>query len=159
MSNQTFKSCDKDFFLFLEAGFVAVNHMDEPSALKLFMAAQVLRPENILPKIGYGYMHMCKLELRQAEETFLSVLKHDPANEMASSFLAITKSMIPGKTTEAEKMLAEIAKKTSDADIKELVHKSHEFIDAFIKKGTTSPMNLAKDPKTHDPKKSDKKQR
>ncbi len=150
MSNQTFKACDKDFFLFLEAGFVAVNHMDESSALKLFMAAQVLRPENIFPKIGYGYMHMCKLELRQAEETFLSVLKKDPANEMASSFLAITKSMIPGKTSEGEKMLDELAKKTSDPDIKELVQRSHEFIDQFIKKEATSPMNLAKETKKKD---------
>ena len=78
------------------------------------------------------------------------MLKKDPANEMASSFLAITKSMIPGKTSEGEKMLDELAKKTSDPDIKELVQRSHEFIDQFIKKESTSPMNLAKETKKKD---------
>jgi len=145
MANQTFEKCDKDYLLFLEAGFVAVNNADEDSALKLFMAAQTLRPKNSFPKIGYGYMHMCKLELKAAEEMFQSVLENEPQNEMANSFLGICKSMMPGKTSEGEKMLEEIGTKTTDKDIKELVTRSHEFIDQFIKKGTSvSPHDLAK---------------
>ena len=150
MDNQTLSSCDKDYFLFLEAGFVAVNNTDEDSALKLFMATQILRPDNYFYKIGYGYMHMCKLELKQAEEMFASVLKKDPNNEMAHSFLAICKSLMPGKVSEGEKMLSEIAKGSSDSDIKELVNRSRDFIDNFVKKGTSSPMDIAK------PKKKDK---
>lgn len=138
------KDCDKDFYLFLEAGFVAVNKADEDSALKLFMAAQTLRPEHLFPKIGYGYMHMCKLELKAAQEAFEGVLSKDPKHEMAQTFLGICKSMMPGKTTEGEKMLDEIEKKTSDSDIKELVKRSHDFIDQFIKKGSKSPHDLAK---------------
>lgn len=128
----------------LEAGFVAVNDADEDSALKLFMAAQILRPKNLFYKIGYGYMHLCKLELKQAEEMFASVLEKEPTNEMAHSFLAITKSMMPGKTSEGEEMLTKIAKGSSDSDIKELVDRSKDFIDNFVKKGTTSPMDIAK---------------
>lgn len=144
MDNQTFKDCDKDYYLFLEAGFVAVNKADEDSALKLFMAAQILRPDNIFYKIGYGYMHLCKLELKLAEEMFSSVLAKDKDNEMANAFLGICRSMMPGKTSEGEKILAGIGKETSDDDMKELVNRSQDFIDNFIKKGTVSPMDLAK---------------
>jgi hypothetical protein len=41
----------KDFILFLEAGFIAVNQADELSALNLFSAAEVLEPKNPLIKI------------------------------------------------------------------------------------------------------------
>jgi hypothetical protein len=151
MANKNiFEECDKDFFLFLEAGFVAVNNTDEDSALKLFMAAQTLRPDNVFPKIGYGYMHMCKLELKAAEEMFSSVMKTQPDNEMSHAFLGICKSMMPNKVSEGEKILDDLAKKTADKEIKELVSRSHEFIDQFIKKGTKSPHDLAK------PKKKDK---
>ena len=150
MENQTFAQCDKDYFMMLEAGFVAVNDADEDSALKLFMAAQVLRPNNVFYKIGYGYMHLCKLELKQAEEMFASVIETEPNNEMAHSFLAITKSMMPGKTSEGEKMLTKIAQDSNDADIKELVNRSQDFIDNFVKKNTTSPMDIAKPKKKKD---------
>lgn len=138
------KGYDKDYFLFLEAGFVAVNQCDEDSALKLFMAAQTLRPDNAFPKIGYGYMHMCKLELKQAEEMFNAVIQSDPKNELALSFLGITKSFMPNKTAEGEKILSELNKNTDDEDMKKLVSVSQSFIDAHIKKTTTSPMDLAK---------------
>ena len=144
MHNQAVKNCDKDYFLLLEAGFVAVNQTDEDSAMKLFMAAQALRPKNVFPEIGYGYMHMCKLELKQAEEMFTKVLEKESTNEMAHSFLGICKSMIPGKTTEGEKILEKVDKSTKDSDIKELIARSHEFIDNFVKKGSSSPMDLAK---------------
>jgi hypothetical protein len=144
MHNQAFKNCDKDYFLLLEAGFVAVNQTDEDSAMKLFMAAQALRPKNVFPEIGYGYMHMCKLELKQAEEMFTKVLEKEPMNEMAHSFLGICKSMIPGKTTEGEKILEKVDKSTKDTDIKELISRAHEFIDTFVKKESSSPMDLAK---------------
>jgi hypothetical protein len=144
MANQALKDCEKDYFLLLEAGFVAVNQTDEDSAMKLFMACQALRPKNVFPEIGFGYMHMCKLELKQAEEMFLKVLEKESNNEMAHAFLGICKSMIPGKTSEGEKILDTIDKATQDADIKELVSRSHEFIDNFVKKESSSPMDLAK---------------
>ena len=135
---------DNDYFLFLEAGFVAVNRLDEDSALKLFMAAQILRPDNVFPKIGYGYMHMCKLELKQAEEMFSSVLKVEPNNELALSFLGITKGFMPNKVSEGEKILESLEKVTKDDDMKKLAHMSKDFIDTHIKKSSTSPMDLAK---------------
>ena len=57
-------------------------------------------------------MHMCKLELKMAEEMFLSALKTDPSNELAKSFLGICKSMIPGKTNEGEQVLEKLDTET-----------------------------------------------
>ena len=144
MTKDTIKKSDKDYFLFLEAGFVAVNKADEDSALKLFMACESLRPDNIFPKVGYGYMHMCKLELKLAEAMFMTILDKDPTNEMAEAFLGICRSMMPGKTPDGEKALIGLTKKSSSPEIKDLVKRSHEFIDEFVKKKTTSPMSLAK---------------
>jgi len=65
------------FITFLEAGFIAVNQADEDSAWKLFKAAELCNPKSQLPKIGFGYLHLHKLELKQAVETFDEVLKAD----------------------------------------------------------------------------------
>ena len=79
-----------------------------------------------------------------AEEMFLSALKMDPDNELAKSFLGICKSMMPGKTSEGEKVLEKLDTETTDSDMKELVHRSREFIDQHVKKNTVSPMDLSK---------------
>ena len=50
MSKDTLKNYNEDYFLFLEAGFIAVNNTDEDSALNYFMASQILRPEDPFPK-------------------------------------------------------------------------------------------------------------
>ena len=58
------------FITMTEAGFVAVNQADEDSAVKLFKAAALLSPNQLLPRIGFGYIHLCKLELKQAAKIF-----------------------------------------------------------------------------------------
>ena len=60
---------DDDFFLFLEAGFIAINQADEDAAVKLFKACELLRPENSLIKVGMGYMHLHKLELNEKTQS------------------------------------------------------------------------------------------
>ena len=82
------------FILLAEAGFIAVNQGDEDAAVKLFKAAALLDPKNLLPKIGMGYIHFCKLELNQAVSIFDGILKEDPNNEMAKTLrgLALAKS-------------------------------------------------------------------
>ena len=49
--SQTLKKFKEDFVLLLEAGFVSIMHEDEDSAVKFFKAAQLLDPENVMPKI------------------------------------------------------------------------------------------------------------
>jgi hypothetical protein len=48
MSLQKFKD---HFILMAEAGFIAINQSDEDAAIKLFAAAQLLDPNNPLPRL------------------------------------------------------------------------------------------------------------
>lgn len=123
----------KDFFLFLEAGFIAVNQADELSAIHLFSAAEALDKKNDLVKIGIGYLYLHKLELKQAVDQFEQVLKKDPTNEMAKIFLGIALSWTPTDTMKGEKILEE-TKKSDDKEIKKLSSTALEFVDNFIKK-------------------------
>jgi len=122
-----------DFILFTEAGFIAVNQMDEDASLKLFRAAELIEPKNILPKIGFGYLHLHKLELKQAIKAFEEVLELDPHSEMARAFLGICMSMQTTTTAKGEKMLEQTLK-SKDPMIKQLSDTAIDFVDKFIKK-------------------------
>jgi hypothetical protein len=138
MSQDALKNYKEDFLLLLEAGFVAVNAADEDSAVKLFKAAEVLKPESTFPKVGFGYMHLCKLELKQAIAAFKEVLAKEPDNEMAKTFMSICMTMIPNEVSAGEKSLEELTK-SSDSNIKKLADMALEFAEKFIKK-SPSPL-------------------
>jgi len=123
----------KDFLLFVEAGYIAINQLDEDSAIKLFKAAEILDKENPLIKIGFGYLYLHKLELKKSIEAFESVLKKDPKNEMAKAFLGIALSMTPNDMAKGEKILEETLK-SSDKGLKKLAGIAIDFIERFVKK-------------------------
>jgi tetratricopeptide (TPR) repeat protein len=127
-----------DFILLAEAGFVAINQADEDAAIKLFKASELLAPQNVLPKIGMGYMHLCKLELKQAAKAFEEILATDPNNEMARAFLGLSLSLNPAELAAGEKVLEEAVKKSQDPMVKGLAASSLEFVEKFVKK-TPSP--------------------
>lgn len=127
------KAYKEDFVLMLEAGFIAVNQADEDAATKLFRAAELLDPENVLPKVGFGYLHLHKLELKQACRAFEEVLEKDPHNDMAKAFLGLSMSMQPTTVTKGEKML-ESTLKSKDPLVKKLAGTALDFVDRFIKK-------------------------
>ncbi|GAB4185587.1 MAG: type III secretion system protein CdsG [Simkaniaceae bacterium] len=129
------------FALFLEAGYMAVNQADEDSAIKLFKAAEILNPDSHLPKIGYGYLHLHKLELKKAIECFNEVLKVDPANDLAKSLLGISLSFMPEKSMEGEKVLETGIQETSDPELKKLNTMAIDFVENFVKK-KPSPAEL-----------------
>ena len=86
----------KDHFILLcEAGFIAVNQADEDAATKLFKASELLKPENTLPRVGQGYMHMMKLELKNACNIFDEVIAKEPNNDMAKAFLGLCYAHMP----------------------------------------------------------------
>ncbi len=124
----------EDFFLLLEAGFIAVNNADEDSAIKLFRASELLRPENSLPRVGLGYMHLCKLELKQASALFHEVIAKEPHNDMAKTFLGICLSLTPTEMGKGEKILEETAHASHDKDIKKLADTAIDFVDTYVKK-------------------------
>lgn len=126
----------KDSILFLEAGFIAINQADEDSAVKLLKAAQLLDPKNHLIEIAWGYLHLHKLELDRAISYFEKVLKKDPKNAMAKTFLGIALSWSPTKGMKGEKILEE-TKKSKDKQVKTLSITALDFVDKFIKKAPT----------------------
>lgn len=127
------KKFTEDFILLVEAGFIAVNQADEDAALKLFRAGELLKPENSLPKIGFGYLHLHKLELKQAVKHFQEVLDKEPNNEMAKTFLGLATSMMPEGAMKGEKILEQTLK-SNDPLIKRLSGTAIDFVDRFIKK-------------------------
>lgn len=122
------------FIVMVEAGFIAVNQADEDSAVKLFKAASLLDSKNLLPKIGIGYLHLCKLELKQACKLFDEILAEDPHNEMAKTFLGLSMSLNPAEVAKGEKILEESAQKTKDPMVKSLASSAIEFVEKFVKK-------------------------
>jgi hypothetical protein len=141
--SHTLSHFKEDFYLLLEAGFIAVNSADEDSAVKLFRASELLSPENTLPKIGFGYVHLCKLELKQACAIFRDVISKEPENEMAKTFLGICMSLMPTELTKGEKLLSEAAESSKDQGIKDLANTAINFVDTYVKKAP-SPVDPQK---------------
>jgi hypothetical protein len=127
------KKYKEDWLLFTEAGFIAVNQADEDASMKLFHAGELLNPTNTLPQIGFGYLHLHKLELKQAVKAFEDVLKKEPHNEMAKAFMGICISMMPNNAVKGEKILEQTLK-SKDPLIKKLSDTALDFVEKFVKK-------------------------
>jgi len=123
----------------VEAGFIAINQADEDSAVKLFKTAQLLNPEHFLSKAGFGYLHLCKLELKQAVQYFNEVLQQDPSNEMCKAFLGLAHSLNPNEIEKGESILMETEKQAKKPEIKSLATSALDFVTRFVKK-KPSPM-------------------
>lgn len=139
---QSLEKYKDQFILLAEAGFIAVNQADEDAAVKLFRASEVLSPENPLPKIGLGYMHLCKLELQQACKLFDEVLAKDPGNEIAKAFLGLSLALSPNQVAKGEKLLEESAQKARDPSVKTMAGTAIDFVERFVKKAP-APMQGA----------------
>jgi len=123
-----------DYIHFLEGGFIAINQADEDSANKLFKACDLLRPNLSLTKVGRGYLHLHKLELKKAIEIFEEVLHEDPVNELAQTLLGVALSLTQEQGMKGEKMLETMGKQTADSQVKKVCHTTLEFVDQFVKK-------------------------
>ncbi len=126
-----------DFTILLETGFIAAGRAEEDSALKLFRASQLLKPDNTLPKIGFGYIHLLKLELKQACHMFEEVLKQEPSNEMCRAMLGLSHALTTKEVEKGEKLLVEALKKTDDPSVKSMATTAIDFIEKFVKKSPT----------------------
>ena len=113
---------------------MAVNQGDEDAAIKLFKGASLLNPSNSLPKVGLGYMHLCKLELKPACKLFEEVLAEEPANDMAKAFLGIALSFTPNEVSQGEAKLAEVRKNSKDENVRTLANTAIDFVEQFVKK-------------------------
>lgn len=139
-----------DFALLLESGFIAASQTDEDAAVKLFKAAEALQPQNAMPKVGYGYIHLLKLELNQACKKFEEVLKNDPQNDMARAMLGLSTALTVKDADKGEKILSEALKNSKDPTIKNMASTAIEFVEKFVKK---QPTPVQGQPKTEKKKK------
>ena len=143
-----------DFALLLESGFIAASQTDEDAAVKLFKAAETLQPQNAMPKVGFGYIHLLKLELNQACKKFEEVLKADPSNDMARAMLGLSTALTVKDAEKGEKILSEALKNTKDASVKNMASTALEFVEKFVKK---QPTPVQGKPKTDQHKTAKKK--
>lgn len=141
---EQFQKYTNDFTLLVESGFIAASHADEDSASKLFKAAQLLKDSNTLPKLGFGYIHLMKLELPQAKKKFEEVLKLEPKNDVATALLGLSIALTIKDVDEGEKILQNVLKGTQDPTVKTMAETSLDFIERFIKK---APVPLQNKPK------------
>ncbi|MBU6149292.1 MAG: hypothetical protein KGQ54_03775 [Verrucomicrobia bacterium] len=131
--SQTFKKHKDDFVLLLEAGFVSIMHQDEDSTIKLFKAAQLLDPENVMPKIGMAYMHLLKLDLRPAISYIKQALNKEPKNEFAQALYGVILTFSPDMGAEGAQLLHKTHEHTSDPDIRKLTKNAEDFYTKYIK--------------------------
>lgn len=126
------------FNLFLELGFIAVNHADEDSALKLFTAAEMLKPSEVLTIIGFGYLHLCKLEVKLAIKMFEKALKKEPNNPIAKSLLGFCFALTPDSVKKGKHILEEMKTHATSKDVKELDSVLLDFVNKFTKETPSS---------------------
>jgi uncharacterized membrane-anchored protein len=156
--DKNLEKAKEDFILMAEAGFIAINQADEDAAIKLFRAAQMLKPENSLPKIGMGYLHFLKLELKQASKLFEEVIHQEPHNDMAKAFLGLSVALTPNEAAKGEKILEE-AQHSKDPAIKTMAQSAIEFVEKFVKRPshTSGPASITPKSSTSKSSKSSKK--
>ncbi len=134
MAQQIIAELRGDFASLIEAGLIAVNQLDEDSAIKLFSAAQILEPESTAPRVGFGFIALNKLEVEKAIALFQVVVDHEPEHHLARAFLGISLSFDPKTRAQGEKLIQDANGKTDDPSVKNLCKLSLEWIDKDLKK-------------------------
>lgn len=134
MDEQKLHDFREDFALLIEAGFVAVKQLDEISATRIFNAAQVMNPSSTAPKIGLGYIALNKLEVKQATKIFEGVVKEEPENYLAQTFLGMCFLLTKPKRKKGEQLIREAMAKTADPTIKNLCQISLEWAEKDLNK-------------------------
>lgn len=133
-SDKTLEHFSEDFAMMIEAGFIAVNQQDEPSAKKLFHAAQTLKPDSPAPLVGLGFIALNKLEVKEAERIFKEILEKHPEHELARTFLGIAYLLTEKNRKEGETLIKAAMEKTDDETVKNLGKISLEWADKDLKK-------------------------
>lgn len=134
MNEQKLQEFKEDFALLIEAGFVAVKQLDEVSATRIFNAAQVINPTSTAPQIGLGYIALNKLEIKDATRIFESVIKQEPENYLAQTFLGMCFLLNKAKRKKGEQLIHQAMEKTDDPTIKNLGTISLEWAEKDLKK-------------------------
>src|SRR5262245_26188170 len=107
MNEEKFDEFREDFSLLIESGFVAVKQLDEVSAVRIFDAAQALKPQHVATKIGMGFIALNKMQIKEATKIFEEVVAVEPEHDLAQTFLAMCFLLTKGKHKKGEKSIQE----------------------------------------------------
>lgn len=132
-NKEMFDSFQGDYRLLIEAGFVAVQQLDEKSGRKLFNAAKVLRPEDVVPDIGLGYIHLNKLERKPALDIFSDVIARDPEHDLAKVLYGVTLMLASETRDNGKKVVKDVMNKTKDPTVKNFGKVSLEWCAKDLK--------------------------
>ncbi len=124
----------EDFALLTEAGFVAVSHLDEDGAAKMFHAAQLLDEMSVLPKIGLAAIALHKLEVKRAITLLEEVLVQEPDNVRAGALLGIGYLLSNQNIEKGEQLLKDAMEKGDDPATKRLGELWLEVLDKGVRK-------------------------
>lgn len=124
----------KDFKLLLELGFIAIRQKDEISARRIFTAAQVLNPSHNSYKMGFGYIHLHKMEIKQATIIFKGILENEPGNEIVQCLLGMCYALTKGQLARSEKVFRKILSTSQDETVKNLAETLMTWKDNEISK-------------------------
>lgn len=131
---KTIEELKEDFSLLIEAGFVAVKQLDAISSSRLFIAAQMISPKHMAPQIGLGYIALNQLNVKEATHIYESVLKKEPGNHLAQTFLGICYLLSKPKRKKGEKIIRQAIEESDDPTIKSLGEISLEWAEKDLKK-------------------------
>lgn len=143
MEEQKLYNFKEDFALLIEAGFIAVKQLDEISSTRIFIAAQMLNPASTAPQIGLGYIALNKLDVKTATKIFESVLKQEPDNYLAQTFLGMCFLLNAPKRKKGEQLIRQAMEKSTDPTIKSLGAISLEWAEKDLKKMKKAPFFAA----------------
>lgn len=134
MTHEILEDFKEDFALLIESGFIAVKQLDEVSSRRIFEAAAILEPESSIPRIGLGWIALNKLEIKEATKIFQEIVKKEPDNHLAQTFLGISYMLTKSKREEGEQLVQDAMEKTDDETIKNLGSISLEWCEKDLKK-------------------------
>ena len=104
-----------------------------------------MSPHSTAPQLGLGYIALNKLELKEANKIFEDILKKEPKNYLAQTFLGICCLLSRPKRKKGEKLIREAISKADDPTIKSLGHISLEWAEKDLKK-EKAPFFLSSQP-------------
>jgi hypothetical protein len=127
-----------DFPLLLEAGFIAVKQLDETSAVRIFHAAQVIKPGSTAPQLGLGYISLNKLEVKEARKIFEEIVAKEPENYLARTFLGICFLLTKPKRKQGEEIIQQVLAEAVDPTVKSLAQLSLDWAEKDFKTSKAS---------------------
>jgi predicted Zn-dependent protease len=137
--SELIQEIEEDYPLLIEAGFIAVTQADEDCAKKLFRAAKVLMPESTAWQMGFGYIALNKLEIKEAYRIFHKIVKSEADNYLAQTFLGLSHLLLKKDRAEGEKLIVEAMKKSDDPAVQHLGEVSLKWMEEYQGKDEKTP--------------------